>query len=57
MCMAKNDDRIDLRVPSGTKQAWAHEADRRGIELSEAIRRAMPIYFENVPPKRQRSAA
>jgi hypothetical protein len=53
----KNDDRIDLRVPAGTKSAWELEAERRGVKVSEAIRRAMPLYFEQVPPKRRRAAA
>lgn len=52
--MAKHDDRIDLRVPGGTKEAWQLEAERRGIDLSEAIRRAVPSYFQQTPPKRQR---
>jgi len=55
--MAKKDDRIDLRVPAGTKDIWEAEAERRGVKVSEAIRRAMPIYFEHVPAKRQRSRA
>lgn len=53
--MAKNDDRIDLRVPEGTKQIWMAESERRGLDLSEAIRRAMPLWLEQVPPKRRRS--
>jgi hypothetical protein len=55
--MAKKDDRIDLRVPAGTKDIWEVEAERRGVKVSEAIRRAMPIYFEHVPAKRQRTRA
>ena len=52
--MAKLDDRIDLRVPEGVKDSWEEEAAKRGLQLSEAIRRAMPVYFAQVPVKRPR---
>lgn len=54
--MAKN-DRIDLRIPAGTKDEWQYEAERRGLDLSELIRRAVPEYLRTNRPKRLRKAA
>lgn len=50
----KKNDRIDLRVPEGTKAEWEVEAERRGLVLSEVIRRAVPFYFEANAPARVR---
>lgn len=43
--------RIDLRVNEQDKQVWVEESHARGLEVSEAIRRALPLYFAKNPRK------
>lgn len=57
LLMARHTERIDLRVPRGDKEAWQIEAKRRGLDLSEVVRRAVPDFFASHPPKRGRTRA
>jgi hypothetical protein len=46
--------RVDIRLRQDEKSTWIAESEARGLDLSEAMRRAMPHYFKTHPKKRKR---